>query len=152
MLNRKNRQQQYVTESRRGPRVEVVFGSPRRDCRGMGICKMEHQRREEGALRDCPRGAVHLQLDSSGRLLLHFDRTSMSRAVYARYFAAGTFTLDTSFDLPGPVVLNLGLPMGQYEIEAGAYPVLEIQDQALVSVRVRPVGQAGRRRLLRRAA
>lgn len=105
-------------------RAEVIFGTPSKNCDGVGICHIsgiDHVR----VRRKCPAFAGWLQVEPSGAVKMTFSTETLSAEVMHRCFRGDWFAIEEPYDFPQPVISALGL--GQYRVKAGFYPV-EVSD------------------------
>lgn len=100
---------------------EVVFGSPKMDCRGTGICKlMGYTGAADMRQNSCKRNPGFLIPYKDGKsLALVFRRELLCINVLRHHFRQDTLTLKDHFDLPPILVEKLGLRTTS--IKAGAY-------------------------------
>jgi len=125
-----------------GRRVQVIFGSPRHDCRYMGVCRIEPDP-WDGLENDNPtclhsyRATAYLIADVYGRLQLHFLRSSLGSATLDRYFPRENFVVQDAFILPDWLKSDLGLEQKPpYAIAPSYYPVLDTGGFLTVSARL----------------
>ncbi|PPK85811.1 hypothetical protein CLV84_2718 [Neolewinella xylanilytica] len=128
----------YFRACRAGLQADVRLGSPRfSDCRGVGICAI--------LLDGIPAAHAHcrdwcqayLSVDEpTGRLLLHFVRSTVSERSFDHHFASGYLQLQDPFRLPSDVARRLALTERDNIIVPGRYPVLGGEDTLLVSCRL----------------
>ena len=126
------------THNASGLYAQVRLGSPRfSDCRGVGICAilLDTDPTPRPACRDWCR--VWLEVDRpTGRLLLAFDRTTVTERTFDHHFASGRLKIQQAYRLPNILADRLSLPENGREIRTGAYPVLEMPDILLASCRL----------------
>ncbi len=127
----------YHAACHRGLRLSVQLGSPRSgDCSSVGICNLQppDYLPRQSCATVLP---AYLRLDRpTGRLLLHFDTSAITKTVRQQHFAADRFRVPCSYRLPSWVVRGLELPAGVYRIVPGEYPVLGDDAFTTLSVRV----------------
>jgi len=104
--------------------VEVVYGLINRDCRGMGICKINHATETE--LRSttntiCGSSFAYLQLEKENLIRLRFLRSTISAGQYARRFQGGYFLLEEPYVFTEE--WRTFLNVDEVHLEAGAYLV-----------------------------
>lgn len=100
---------------------EVVFGSPKMDCRGTGICKlMGYTGATDMRRSSCKQNPGFLIPYRDGKsIALVFRRELLCVNVLRTHFRQDTLTLKDNFDLPPVLVEKLGLCTTS--IKAGAY-------------------------------
>ena len=127
-----------LTHNTFGLHADVRLGSPRfSDCRGVGICAilLDGDPAPRPGCRDWCR--AWLEIDRpTGRLLLAFDRDSISDRTFDHHFASGLLKVQQAFRLPDGLADRFGLASSCRDIPAGGYPVLEMPDILLVSCRL----------------
>ena len=104
--------------------VEVVYGLINRDCRGMGICKINHATETELISTTntiCGSSFAYLQLEKENLIRLRFLRSRISAGQYARRFQGGYFLLEEPYVFTEE--WRTFLNVDELQLEAGAYPV-----------------------------
>ena len=126
------------TSSSSGLFADVRLGSPRfADCRGVGICAilLHADAPPRPVCRDWCR--AWLEVDrATERLLLAFDRDTITERTFDHHFASGLLKVQQAYRLPDAVADRLRLTAGCREVRTGAYPILEMPDFLLVSCRL----------------
>ncbi|WP_020567425.1 hypothetical protein [Neolewinella persica] len=80
---------------------------------------------------------AYLRTDlQTGRLLIHFIRSSIFMEPQSRYFFNDFFTAPTNLSLSPLVVKALGWKRGEYHLRKGSYPMLDEAGFCTVSGRV----------------
>lgn len=101
--------------------MEVVFGTPSRNCEGSGIC-MVTGRFPPGYSIPCPHARVIIYCDiDAEELVFRFPKRYLSDDIIKRFFSKNYFTVEESFRIPLQLVRRWRLP-GRY-IPAGCYPI-----------------------------
>lgn len=103
---------------------DIVFGSPRDDCRGNGICKIvltEALPTQSAARTDCRRARAILRLERAGAVSLEFRRTDLCAFLYRHYFRGNHFSLPQA--CPLPVELLRKIDLNSDALQAGSYPL-----------------------------
>lgn len=121
-----SQQKLHLTNSPKTPNflVEVVYGLINRDCRGMGICKIN---RASGADLSsttntiCGSSFAYLQLEKEDQVQLRFLRSTISVGQYARRFQGGYFLLEEPYVFTDEWCTFLNVD--EVQLEAGAYLV-----------------------------
>jgi len=101
-------------------RVEVIFGSPGKNCLGAGICRIlsvEHVR----VRWKCPSALAWLILSSEGSIRLAFDRSQLLPENYDQYFRDHMFYVEEPYSIPEPLISMLNLD--EFTVESGLYSV-----------------------------
>lgn len=118
-----------VDEKRAQTRIlaEVVYGLSSRNCKGMGICKINAVDAPDYQTSNTPCGAslAYLQVLNSSTIRLEFLKDSITPEQYALRFAGGYFCLEEAFGF-STNLLTL-LETTSMCIAEGTYP---IQDSA----------------------
>lgn len=101
-------------------RADVVFGSPKRNCAGSGICRMLARTGARRAPFSCPSQATLLRALRPDWLLLECSVEGISPEQWDLLFGGSRFRVETTFRLP----LTITRPLfgHRVEIPAGNYP------------------------------
>lgn len=115
-----------LTNSPKAPKllVEIVYGLINRDCRGMGICKINHATENDlssTANTICGSSFAYLHLEQENLIRLRFLRSTISAGQYARRFQGGYFLLEEPYVFTAE--WSTFLNVDEVQLEAGAYPV-----------------------------
>ncbi len=101
--------------------MEVVFGTPSRNCEGSGIC-MVTGRFPPGYTIVCPHARAIIYCDMNEKeLVFRFPKRYLSDDIVKRFFSKDFFTVEEPFRLPIQLVRRWRLP-GRY-VAAGYYPI-----------------------------
>lgn len=117
-------------------RADVVFGSPRRQCAGSGICRIVAW--SDLAMRsvDCPQYSVHLYKTGPTELLLELPLNALSTDQFDRLFSGPHFVVEATYRLPLSITRKFfGFRM---EITAGEYPFTIRQGQLSIRLPLQP--------------
>lgn len=104
--------------------VEIVYGLINRDCRGMGICKINHATENDlGSTANtiCGSSFAYLHLEQENLIRLRFLRSTISAGQYARRFQSGYFLLEEPYVFTEE--WRAFLDINEVQLEAGVYPV-----------------------------
>ena len=117
---------EHLTNSTQTPNilVEIVYGLVNRDCKGMGICKINHTTKTDlSGLRNtiCSSSFAYLQVEGSTTVQLRFLRNTISNSQYERRFQSGHFLLAEPFIFTQE--WHAFLNAEEAQLEAGTYPV-----------------------------
>lgn len=108
--------------------VEVIFGVPGKDCKGVGICRImsiDHVRVNW----KCPRAIAWLDITDEGRLVLAFERSLLLPAVHERFFREPFFQVEGPYSMP-PGLLSV-LNLKSFTLKIGQYPI-KVSDKFFV--------------------
>lgn len=107
--------------------VEVVYGLSSRNCKGMGICKINAVGAPDYQASSSPCGAslAYLQVLNSSTIRFEFLKDSITAEQYALRFAGACFCLEEAFCFPESLLTALGTR--KLSIAEGTY---RIQDSA----------------------
>jgi hypothetical protein len=101
-------------------RADVVFGSPRRNCAGSGICRIVAWSDLATKSTQCPQYRARLYKSQPQELLLEVPLTNMPRRQFDQLFFGPHFVVEATFRLPLSITRTL---FGhRTEIAAGEYP------------------------------
>lgn len=100
--------------------AEVIFGSPKKNCAGIGICKVSPVDNVATSMpcRSVPTEIVRIKRNS---LRLRVPMDGLCANLIDRQFRLGRFKMEEAFDLPDWLVVQLQLPAAH--IKTGSYPV-----------------------------
>ncbi len=104
--------------------ADVVFGSPREDCAGTGICRIEAHRGAPAASsgpRECRRARAVLSSPDAHSLVLRFHNSDLCSHLFRHYFRNEVFCLPQACSLPGELAQSLQL--AHNELVPGTYPI-----------------------------
>ncbi len=102
--------------------MEVIFGTPSRNCEGSGIC-MVTERLPGGHTVPCPHARVIIYCDIENReLVFRFPRRYVTEQIERRFFSDSFFLVEEPFPIPLRLRRKWGIegkyvPQGQYPIE-----------------------------------
>lgn len=121
-----SQQKLHLTNSPKAPNflVEVVYGLINRDCRGMGICKINHATETNLSSTTntiCGSSFAYLHREKENLIRLRFLRSTISTGQYARRFHGGYFLLEEPYVFADE--WRTFLNVDEVQLEAGAYPV-----------------------------
>ena len=104
--------------------AEVVYGLSSRNCKGMGICKINAVDAPDYQANNTPCGAslAYLQVPNSSTIRVEFLKDSITPEQYALRFASGYFCLEEAFDFSDELLTalkidNPSIAKGVYRIE-----------------------------------
>ena len=103
--------------------AEVVYGLSSRNCKGMGICKINAVDSPDYQASSSPCGAslAYLQVLNPSTIRFEFLKDSITPEQYALRFANGYFCLEEAFCFPDQL-LN-ALEIDNTSIAEGVYPI-----------------------------
>lgn len=107
-------------------RAEVIFGSPRNKCSGVGICKVitiSRTARFQIVRHSCKKTLAFITVTEQKRVKFSFLKLSMCERALATYFSDRIFIMTEKFSLPKEIVSQLGLAFRK--LPSGLYPVME---------------------------
>ena len=106
--------------------AEVVYGLSSRNCKGMGICKINAVDAPDYQASNTPCGAslAYLEVLDSSTIRFEFLKDSITPEQYALRFASGYFCLEEAFDFSDELLTTLKIDnpriaKGVYRIEDG---------------------------------
>lgn len=104
--------------------ADIVFGSPRDDCGGTGICKIEAHCLQPAAAappRECRRAPAGLTAPDPYFVSITFRRTDLCSHLFSQYFRKENFDLPQGCPLPPE--LAQALQLNGDELRPGTYPI-----------------------------
>lgn len=103
--------------------MEVVFGTPSKNCAGAGVCMLTN-RFTNGHTVPCPHAPaiVHFPPGGNRELVFRFRKRYLTERILSGYFSSEFFVVEEAFRLPLQMVRRLGLPVrsirpGRYVLE-----------------------------------
>lgn len=101
--------------------MEVVFGTPSKNCAGAGICLIAN-RFPQGYEIACPHAPALIHYVSGQELVFRFRKRWLSATAVQTYFKSDHFLVDEGFSLPQRLVRQWNLPLdcvppGRYLLE-----------------------------------
>ncbi|GJM32812.1 MAG: hypothetical protein DHS20C18_18130 [Saprospiraceae bacterium] len=110
-------------ERRHWTLAEVVFGSPKKNCAGVGICSMNPLIQEPTNYAfPCQKVIAQLMVEKQQLLLLRLSKQGLCPHLAMRQFPKNKFILKTNFKLPASICARLNIqkdliPAGTYSVE-----------------------------------
>jgi hypothetical protein len=104
--------------------VEVVYGLVSRDCRGMGICKLNAVESKDAPRENsaCGSSLAYLEVHADGqKVSLNFLKETISAPQIEMRFGNGHFELAELFEAPQPLAQRCGREA--ISLAAGKYPI-----------------------------
>lgn len=103
--------------------AEVVYGLSSRDCKGMGICKINAVDAPDYQTSNTPCGAslAYLQVNNASTIRFEFLKDSITAEQYALRFASGYFCLEEAFSFSDE--LQDALETDKNSIAEGVYRI-----------------------------
>lgn len=106
-----------------GVYCDVIFGSPKDECRGMGICKIDLGVTSKTNNKSCNRAKSLLRvIPETQSIALEFCKTAICLNLFRRIFSQETFILPETYYINRNVSGQFGLDL--LKIPAGRYPIL----------------------------
>lgn len=131
--------QHFWRNCQAGTPAEVILGSPKTPhCKNLGICRIQLE--HTLAFPSCRNKiAAYLRVDEpTGRLLIHFLKSSVSAECADYFFSGGVFRVEDDYVLSAEVAsaLLVGEPIGDCRLLKGIYPVLSDDHFLTISVKL----------------
>lgn len=101
--------------------MEVVFGTPSKNCTGSGICMVASRLPAQQWI-PCPHAPVVIHYDPGHELVFRFRKQRLPEIVVQDYFSSKEFLVEEPFSLPVRLIRMWGLqqthiPAGYYQLE-----------------------------------
>lgn len=109
-----------------GLMAHIVLGSPKKNCDGIGICRIERAVPHEVSTtlnKCCTAKALLTSKDS--KLVFYFVKHSLPSCVRNKQFSRDHFPIDSESILPNDIALSLGFKRGTY-IAKGVYRFIDL--------------------------
>ncbi len=114
---------------------DVVFGSPRNDCEGTGICRITGFNSIQSSKKSCRKTRGFARLDtSSNTLILQFQRVAMCPRLYANHFYKGSFHMSDPCLMGKDLCAKIG--KSSVSLMPGTYAVQEKDGWIRISIPV----------------
>lgn len=118
-------------------KAEIVFGTPSKNCEGVGICRMIGPNYLAGKEIKCPHVTGYLSLDMGRNVLyIRFSKRSLSSEMVARHFCKRLFKVTEPYKVPVHISRFLGTQQ-IVMIQAGSYAVRETREDWIIVFGVR---------------
>ena len=112
--------------------AEIVFGTPSKNCEGVGICRMIGPNFQVGKAIICPHVPGYLTLDAGRNILsVRFPKKHLSIEMVARHFCKRLFKVTESYRVPVYISRMLGIAQS-IQILEGQYAVRETMHDWIV--------------------
>ena len=115
-------------------RMEVVFGTPSKNCEGSGICMLAYYPHAGFKGLRCPKGIAHVSVTPAKSLQFRFLKAEQADARGRAHFEGGCFLVEEPFYIPRKLVRQWGLPSSW--AAPGRYPVWDKGDMWSVQIEV----------------
>ena len=101
--------------------MEVIFGTPSKNCSGAGICLIANRSARWDSI-SCPHTPAILHFSPGQELVFRFRKRHLDTPALQAYFGCGSFLVEESFSLPSQIVRRWALPFssippGRYLLE-----------------------------------
>lgn len=113
--------------------AEVIFGSPKKNCAGIGICKVSPVDNISTTL-PCRSVSTEIASIKSNAIRLRLRMDGLCSNLIDRQFKHGRFKMEEAFELPLWLVDELQLAARQ--IKAGQYPVSFEEEHIVIQLRL----------------
>lgn len=110
-------------------KITIEVGRKSKDCERVAFCRIALETDLE--LRVAPIGektATATAWMANGKLVIDFDRYTITDATYNTCFANGKFTMEEDFELPSDVAAALGVRA--YTVKTGSYNVTALRAES----------------------
>ncbi len=112
--------------------LDVVFGSPSKQCDGVGICMLVESIYLPKLATKCPHFTGFFRFDSeSGKMYARFPGTLLASQMHFRHFTLGLFKVTEPYKVPVRICRMLGLE-SNYKIDTGVYPVVAVDGDYVI--------------------
>jgi len=116
-----------------GPKItiEIEIGRRKRDCKGLGICKISIDGKVTNWENEPSRARAVAWMEG-GKLRVEFDKNTIESGTFQTFFAGDYFKMEEEFDLPAEVASALGI--SSYTIKTGNYPFAQSSEGNILPV------------------
>lgn len=109
-------------------RADVVLGSPKSKCSGVGICRISAS--GSGNAYMCPVYSVELTGRGGNQMKIIFDKAQLGPAILEKHFKGGCFCVEEDYIIPRDMAEML--KMKKRWIRPGVYPVQQTAAHIMV--------------------
>lgn len=109
-------------EAPRQMEMEVVFGTPSKNCDGAGVCMLMHRLPKIPDIR-CPHAPAIIHCSPGRELIFRFRETDLDGVEVQTYFKQDFFLVEEAFRLPPSLVRKWNIPVRF--IQPGRYPLIK---------------------------
>ncbi|MCB9316685.1 MAG: hypothetical protein H6569_11145 [Lewinellaceae bacterium] len=106
--------------------MEVVFGTPSKNCAGAGICLISSRFPDKYKI-PCPHAPAIIHFLPGGELVFRFRKTRITTPALRAYFKSSDFLVEEAFDLPKRLIQRWQLPKTQ--VPPGRYLLEEYSQE-----------------------
>ena len=100
--------------------MEVVFGTPSKNCDGAGVCMLIHRLPKSLDIR-CPHAPAIIHCSPGRELIFRFRKNDLNGLAIQAYFTSEYFLVEEAFRIPPSLVRKWNLPVRW--IQPGRYPI-----------------------------
>ncbi len=119
-------------------KAAVIFGSPKRDCSLLGICKVISRQYKNSYAEDdftpCQRVDANLHIDCFGRLAVHICAKTICAETKAYHFQNDRFRVLDPYTFEPAACQALGRAGQVLQIKPGNYPALVTEEGIFLSL------------------
>lgn len=111
-----------------GITLSVVLGSPKQNCAGLGICKVERAalQGQSSPFSDTACGKVAaLGQIKNDKLVLYILKYTISACTMKHHFGGDFFQIDSTYDIPDDIAGLLDIPPGK-QLRQGKYKMVDM--------------------------
>ena len=119
-----------------GIALGVVLGSPKQNCTGLGICKIERAtlQGQSSPFSDAACGKVAaLGQIRNGRLVLYVLKYTISACTMKHHFEGDSFLVEDAYNIPDDIATLLDLPEGT-QLCPGSYRTVDMGVHLCISI------------------
>lgn len=121
-----------------GIALSVVLGSPKQNCAGLGVCKIERAalQGQSSPFSDTACGKVAaLGQIKNDRLVLYILKYTISACTMKHHFGGESFLVEDTYDIPDDIAAMLDLPTGT-QLRPGKYRMVDIGVHLCISIAI----------------
>ncbi|MEL7247926.1 MAG: hypothetical protein AAFO03_05890 [Bacteroidota bacterium] len=130
----------FSTSPRTGVTANIVLGSPKKNCEGVGICRIErardHQKKSAHRACLCTAKAL-LSAKDDQHLLIFLVKHSLAACAVKKHFQGEFFQMEEPVMLPEAIRQELALPT-PFWLSAGHYEITDIGHHLALKVALSP--------------
>lgn len=111
--------------------IEIEFGESKRNCAGLGICRIDIYNPKKKNENNCQISRAELTTSGlrSEKIIIAFHKSTLCAKAYKQYFSSAFFWVNQCYEIKNSI--RLALQTKRQSIRAGCYPVIETEMQLI---------------------
>jgi len=120
-----------VANKKKSLTIEIEFGESKRDCAGLGICRIDLYKPKLKNEKRCQISKAELSTSGlrSEKIIIAFKKSNLCSKTYNQYFSSAFFWINQTYKLKKTI--RVALETNRQCIPTGCYPVIETDTQLI---------------------